>query len=57
MGTFLADRIRAVMPPDDLIVRLQEEAWTIAIWRKSMDKKYPDRITGALELCGEVDNG
>ena len=45
------------MPPDDLIVRLQGESWTIAIWRKSMDKKYPDRITGALELCGEVDNG
>lgn len=57
MGTFLADRIRAVMPPNDLIVRLQGETWTIAIWRKSMDKKYPDRINRALELCGEVDDG
>jgi len=48
----LKDWIRAIMPPDDLIVRLQEEAWTTPIWRKSMDKKFPDRITRTLRLCG-----
>jgi len=57
VGTFLADRIRAIMLPDDFIVRLQGEAWSIPIWRKIMDKKYPGRITRTLRLCREVDNG